>query len=106
MLEGVGLTFIIPIIELVQMDAAPGNVGDLTAVFVTAYRTPGIPFFLVTVIAGVSLAMISRYTLGFLLGWSRGILQLTCERYLQRQLFESALETRIPFSTRKDPTTS
>ena len=45
-LEGVGLGFILPVIELVQANTPPTQASGLMGVFVTLYQTIGIPFTL------------------------------------------------------------
>jgi len=100
-LEGIGLTFIIPIIELIQSEGPVTQADGLAGVFVTLYRTIGVPFTLEYIIGGVALAMSLRYTSSFVLHWFRGILQLSYERHLRRNLFESALETQMEFLDRK-----
>lgn len=99
--EGVGLTFIIPIIELIQSTEPITQADGLMGVFVMTYRTLGIPFTLGFVIGGIALVMCLRYTSSFLLHWLRGILQLSYERHLRENLFQSALETQMEFLDRK-----
>jgi len=100
-LEGVGLTFIIPIIELIQSSGPITEASGLLGAFVVVYETLGIPFTLEFVIGGVALAMCMRYTSTFFLGWMRGVLQLSYERHIRESLFDSALETRMEFLDRK-----
>jgi len=100
-LEGVGLTFIIPIIELIQSSGPITEANGLLGAFVVVYETLGIPFTLEFVIGGVALAMCMRYTSTFFLGWMRGVLQLSYERHIRESLFDSALETRMEFLDRK-----
>jgi subfamily B ATP-binding cassette protein MsbA len=64
-LEGIGLSFLIPVIEIAQGGAAGGSSSDIGAVFVTAYDVAGIPFTLETVVLGVALVMAIRYTASF-----------------------------------------
>jgi subfamily B ATP-binding cassette protein MsbA len=100
-LEGIGLTFILPIIELVQSGVPETQPTGLLAAFVTVYQTFGVPFTLGSVIAGVALIMCLRYTASFLLGWFRGILQFSYEQHLRRNLFERALKTEIQYLDRE-----
>jgi subfamily B ATP-binding cassette protein MsbA len=100
-LEGVGLTFIIPIIELIQSSGPITEASGLLGAFVVVYETLGIPFTLEFVIGGVALAMCMRYTSTFFLVWMRGVLQLSYERHIRESLFDSALETRMEFLDRK-----
>ena len=53
-LEAVGLSFILPIVEIVQSPGDPAAEADgVLGVFVAAYRTLGIPFTLGSVVVGV-----------------------------------------------------
>jgi len=101
LLEGVGLTFIIPIIELVQTENPVEQADGLMGMFVMLYKTVGVPLTIEYVIGGVAVIMTVRYTAGFFLHWSRGILQLSYERHLRSELWDRALETRIEFFDKK-----
>lgn len=96
-LEGVGLTFIIPIIELVQAKDPISEADGLMAVFLTIYQSLGIPFTLGFVIAGVTVIMIFRYTGSFLYNWLRRVLRYSYQRHLQKRAFDSALEARMEY---------
>lgn len=96
-LEGVGLTFIVPIIELIQTGTPSEQADGLMAGFVTIYQTLGIPFTLGYVIAGVTLIMCFRYLSAFALNWLRGILQYSYERDIRKNLFDSTLRARLTF---------
>lgn len=100
-LEGIGLTFIIPIIELIQSPDPITQADGLLGVFVMVYQWVGIPFTLGYVIGGIGLAMCLRYMSTFLLHWLRGVLQLSYERHIRKNLFNSALETQMEFLDRK-----
>jgi len=100
-LEGIGLTFIIPIIELIQSPDPITQADGLLGVFVMVYQWVGIPFTLGYVIGGIGLAMCLRYISTFLLHWLRGVLQLSYERHIRKNLFNSALETQMEFLDRK-----
>ena len=96
-LEGAGLTFIVPIIEIVQADAPAEEADGLMAIFVTAYQVLGIPFTLGFVIAGVGAVMTLRYTTEFFYSWFRRILRYTYQRDLQKRAFDSALDARLAY---------
>ncbi len=100
-LEGVGLTFIIPIIELMQSSEPVTQADGIAGIFFTVYQTLGIPFTIEYVIGGVALATCLRYTSSFLLTWLRDVLQLSYERHIRENLFDSALETEMEFLDRK-----
>jgi subfamily B ATP-binding cassette protein MsbA len=96
-LEAVGLTFIVPIIEIVQASDPVAEASGLTAVFVRVYQTLGIPFTLGFVVAGVAGVMIMRYTSSFIYHWFRFILKFNYQRALQDRAFKNALQTRMNY---------
>jgi subfamily B ATP-binding cassette protein MsbA len=101
-LEAIGLSFILPIVEIVQSPGDPAAEADgVLAVFVAAYRTLGIPFTLGSVVVGVSLVLTVRWTSTFLVRWLRGALEVDYTRELQTRAFENALDTRIAYFDRE-----
>jgi subfamily B ATP-binding cassette protein MsbA len=101
-LEAVGLSFILPIVEIVQSPGDPAAEADgVLAVFVAAYRTLGIPFTLGSVVVGVSLVLTVRWTSTFLVRWLRGALKVDYTRELQTRAFKNALNARIAFFDRE-----
>jgi len=53
LLEGVGLGFLLPIIEITQSSADPSNADGLLGTFVQIYSFVGLPFTLEYLILGV-----------------------------------------------------
>jgi subfamily B ATP-binding cassette protein MsbA len=101
-LEGVGLSFILPIVELAQQPSNPGTDADgVMLAFVRTYELLGIPYTIEYVILGVAAVMTVRYTLGFLNIWVREILRQDYVRYLQTQAFESALYAEVSYFDRE-----
>ena len=96
-LEGVGLSFILPIIEIVQADDPVAEADGLMEIFVTLYQTLGIPFSLSYVIVGVALVMTVRYTTSFVAAWFREALRTYYVRDLQVRAFENALNARVEY---------
>ncbi|MDB2294061.1 ABC transporter ATP-binding protein [Halorubrum ezzemoulense] len=96
-LEGVGLSFILPIVELVQLQDPAAEADGLLAVFVTAYQTLGIPFTLGYVVVGVSAVMVARYTTSFTVAWFREALRTYYIRDLQTRAFRNALNARVEY---------
>ncbi|MDL0132497.1 ABC transporter ATP-binding protein [Halobacterium salinarum] len=98
LLEGVGIGFILPIIEIVQSPGDPAQQADgVLLAFVSAYRTLGIPFELGFIVAGVSVVLTVRWTLTFFVRWMRSALAVDYTRFLQRESFENALDARIEY---------
>ena len=96
-LEGVGLSFILPIIEIVQLDDPVAEADGLLEYFVLVYQTLGIPFTLGYVVVGVTGVMIIRYTSTFLVGWFRAALTNFYIRDLQNRAYGSALNARVEY---------
>lgn len=97
-LEAVGLSFILPIVEIVQAPGDPAaNADGLLLAFVTTYQTVGIPFTLGTVVVGVSVVLTIRWTSTFLVRWLRGVLVVEYTRDLQTRAFNNALDAKIEY---------
>jgi subfamily B ATP-binding cassette protein MsbA len=65
-LEGVGISFIIPIIEAAQSSGDPAATADGYAMaFVRLYDALGVPFTIGTLVAGVAGVMIARFSSSF-----------------------------------------
>jgi subfamily B ATP-binding cassette protein MsbA len=96
-LEGVGLSFILPIVELVQLQDPAREAEGLLAVFVTGYQTLGIPFTLGYVVVGVSAVMVARYTTSFAVAWFREALRTYYIRDLQTRAFRNVLNARVEY---------
>ncbi|AXG06304.1 ABC transporter ATP-binding protein [Haloplanus rubicundus] len=98
LLEGLGIGFILPIIEIVQSPGDPAQQADgIMQVFVSVYQFFGIPFTLGYVVVGVSAVLTVRWTLTFFVRWMRSALAIDYTRYLQRESFDNALDARIEY---------
>jgi subfamily B ATP-binding cassette protein MsbA len=96
-LEGVGLSFVLPIIELVQLDDPTASADGVLGVFVTVYQVIGIPFTLGFVVLGVSAVMVARYTSSFAVAWLREAVRTYYIRDLQDRAFQNALNARVEY---------
>ncbi|AUV84139.1 ABC transporter ATP-binding protein (plasmid) [Salinigranum rubrum] len=96
-LEGVGLSFILPIIELIQAEAPAQNADGLLRVFINAYQIVGIPFTLEFIVLGVAAIMTIRYTMTFVVAWLREALRNYYIRDLQIRAFEETLGVEIDY---------
>lgn len=96
-LEAVGLSFILPIIEIVQTDDPAAQADGIMLVFLTVYQTIGIPFTLGFVVVGVAAVMSVRYTMSFIVAWFSEALRTYYIRDLQTRAFGSALDARIKY---------
>lgn len=98
LLEGVGLSFIVPIVELVQSSGEPAQQAEgLSAVFLSIYQSLGIPFSLGTIVLGVSFILTVRWTSTFLVRWFREVLVYQYIQKLQRDAFDATLDAEIAF---------
>jgi len=97
-LEGIGLSFLLPIIQQARGAGEPTGVVE---VFFTVYEFLRIPFTLEFIIFGVAFVMALRYVSSFLVDWLRALLQETYVRELQTQSFENALDAKIEYFDRK-----
>jgi len=96
-LEGVGLGFILPIVELVQLSDPASQADGILGLFVIAYQTVGIPFTLGYVVLGVSLVMVARYTASFAVAWLREAVRTYYIRDLQDRAFRNALNAKVSY---------
>ncbi|QPV63212.1 ABC transporter ATP-binding protein [Halosimplex litoreum] len=96
-LEGIGLSFLLPIIELARDPAAVESADGILRVFVTAYEVVGLPLTLETVVVGVAVVMTLRYTSSFLVHWLRAALRTDYVRELQTMSFERALDAEVSY---------
>ncbi|USZ71452.1 ABC transporter ATP-binding protein [Natronosalvus halobius] len=96
-LEGVGLSFILPIIELVQVDDPTAEADGLMGAFVMAYDTLGVPFTLGYIVVGVAAVMTVRYTTSFVVAWFREALRTYYIRDLQLRAYDNALDAKVSY---------
>jgi subfamily B ATP-binding cassette protein MsbA len=96
-LEGVGLSFIHPILRVAQSDGSFADTGGFVGRFADVYDILGIPFTLEFLILGVAGVMSVRFTLSFFVAWLREILRRKYEQKLKRQAFSSALEAEVGY---------
>jgi len=97
LLEGIGLSFLYPIIQLARGGLDGGEQGQYLDLFVTVYETAGIPFTLEYVVVGVATVMTVRYTSSFLVAWLKAALRTTYVRHLQVESFDHALDAEVAY---------
>ena len=96
-LEGIGLSFIYPILEVAQEGGEPDPQEGTMEAFLEVYATLGIPFTLEFLILGVAGIMIVRYTASFVVTWLGAILRQRYEEEMRTRAFEAALGARIEY---------
>lgn len=94
--EGIGVTFIVPLVEVAQ---SPGTTpeGGIAGMFATVYGALGVPLTLGTLVVGLSIALTVRYAASFLTEWARIRLRVNYVGDLQSRSFENALVARIGY---------
>jgi len=99
-LEGIGLSFIIPVVELASgsVSAANGTSDSkFLDLFVQLYDLFSLPLTLGTAILGIVLIMTLRYVLTFGFDWARAILATDYERSMRQRAFESVMNADIKY---------
>jgi subfamily B ATP-binding cassette protein MsbA len=97
LLEGLGLSFLLPIIRLAQGNISPEQASGIFGMFVSVYQMLGVPFTLEFVTGGVALVMTIRYSTSFLVSWLRAHLQMNYVVYLKELLFQRAFNAQIGY---------
>ena len=97
LLEGIGLSFIHPIIETAQAEEPTNVSGPIMELFISVYQFFGIPFSLGYLIVGVALVMAVRYTMSFLVRWLGSALGYRYEQYLRTKAFDKSLDAEIGY---------
>ncbi len=96
-LEGVGLSFIYPILEVAQAEEQVADGGMIMQLFLSTYDLFGVPFSLGYLILGVAFIMTIRYTLSFVVYWLGEALGYRYEQHLRTRAFERALDAEISY---------
>ncbi len=96
-LEGIGLGFIHPIIEVAQAEGTVDGGGPVLEAFLAVYELLGVPFELGFLLVGVTAVMTVRYTLSFLVAWLKAFLATQYETELRTRAFDSALDAHIGY---------
>jgi subfamily B ATP-binding cassette protein MsbA len=95
--EGIGLSFLYPIIEIARSGEGLAGQGGILGVFVSIYRFLGVPLSLETVILGAGAVVVARYTITFTSAWLRAMLQTKYVKHLQTVAFSNALNARVSY---------
>ena len=97
-LEGIGLGFLLPIIQQVQSSGGdPTLEGRITEVFARTYELLNVPFTLEYIIIGVVTVMAVRFTVGFFVEWLTTWLETNYVRELQTEMFRGTLDARLGY---------
>ena len=101
LLEGIGLGFIMPILEVAQGEQSAEDGDAFLEVFFTLYETLGIPFTLGYLVAGVTAVMTVRFTTSFLVNWLSAAIVTKYVRHLQEEAFNHAIEAEVSYFDRE-----
>ena len=96
-LEGVGLSFIYPIMEVAQAEGAVQPSGPIMQTFAAAFDLLGLPFALEYLIVGISIVMTVRFSASFLMAWVSEILRRDYETHLRREAFDATLDAEVGY---------
>ena len=88
LLEGVGIGFILPILEFSQTSTPATDSDGVMQVFTYLYSLVGVPFTLEYLLAGLAVTMAVRFGLSFCVEWLRGRLNVGYQQELRQRLFE------------------
>lgn len=86
-LEGIGLGFLLPIVEIAQSPGTPTDADGALGIFVQVYEFVGLPLTLEWLILGLAGTIGLRFGLSFLSAWLRAILGLSYQSHLRQRLF-------------------
>jgi subfamily B ATP-binding cassette protein MsbA len=103
LLEGVGLGFLLPIIEVAQAgpEQAAQDAEGVVAAFLTLYDFLGLPFTLEYILLGVGTVITVRYASSFAVEWLGAKLVKEYERDLKNRAFKGALHAEISYYDRE-----
>ena len=99
--EGVGLSFILPIVELAQGTVDPETADGVVGLFVEVYSLVGLPLTTGYLVVGVAVVMTVRYTSSFLVGWLVGVVETYYVQHLQREAFERSMVADVSYFDRE-----
>ncbi|MFP8956785.1 ABC transporter ATP-binding protein [Natrialbaceae archaeon A-CW3] len=102
LLEGVGISFLIPIIEVAQSPGDPTQEAEgAVLAFIQVYDMLGLPFTLGFLVTGIALVMTARFTCSFLVTWLQVALQTHYVRELQTNAFNGAVDAQVTYFDRE-----
>ena len=93
LLEGIGLGFIYPIVQIAE--SGPSTIGSGSSImnaFTSVYSFLGVKFTLGNLLLGVSLVITMRYVSSFVLGWLKTLLSVEYETFLKEKAMNNTLQ--------------
>lgn len=102
LLEAIGLTFLLPVIEAAQASGESlQGAGGITGLFFQAYSFLGIPLTMESLVLGLILVMVVRYSSSFVAKWLAVMLSKEYERDFKIRSFNAALDAKIAYYDEK-----
>ena len=103
LLEGIGLTFLLPIIEIAQVgsESAAEEADGIVGIFLSVYTFLGLPFTLEFILLGIGVVMAIRYASSFAVAWMAAKLVKEYERDIKNRAFRNALHADISYYDRE-----
>jgi subfamily B ATP-binding cassette protein MsbA len=99
-LGGIGLGFVLPIVELARSSDAAANADGLLGWFAAAYQAVGVPLTIETAVAGVGIVMTVRYATSFVVQWLRVKVVAAYVRDVRTRAFDRALSAQVAYFDR------
>lgn len=96
-LEGIGLGFLLPIIELAQNPEVASEAGGYLGVFASIFDFVGVPFEIEFLMLVVGVVFTVRYVSSFFVSWLRALLGHDYVQRLQKQAYENALHADVAY---------
>jgi subfamily B ATP-binding cassette protein MsbA len=96
-LEGVGLSFVLPIIDIAQNGTPSEDATGIVGAFFALYDAVGIPFTLEYILGGLIAVISVRYASSFAVAYLREYLRAMYIRYLQREAYDAALDAEVSY---------
>jgi len=93
-LEGIGLSFLIPILRQARGTEGGGD-GRFIQAFEYVYDVLNLPFTLEYIIVGVAVVMTIRFTLSFVTDYLDAVLRYRYLRHLQQRAFDATLDADV-----------
>jgi len=103
LVEGVGLAFLLPILEFAMADDDPTQEASQFAnYFFEAYELIGIEPTLTSLILGVAAVMTFRFSVSFLIGWLQAALTMGYMTELRTNAYQNLLEASVGYVDERD----
>lgn len=97
--EGIGLSFLLPIIEVAQSGEAITNAdgNQLLAAFLSVADLIGVQLTLETTMIGLTVIMFLRFTAQFVLRWFRSVLKTSYTAHLRSRAFDRSMDAETAY---------